>query len=114
MKLRGEYKLSLLGKLGITLCGVLFFLASCSSGSDDLVTDDKPEPYEVAGLDITDKTDVVSICYSMWFNNMYCPAYYNNTEILAANPDDPQWGPNTAFHYWVELACSHRNKNNII
>ncbi len=27
---------------------------------------------------------------------------YDNTKILSANPDNPQWGPHLAWHYWSE------------
>lgn len=27
---------------------------------------------------------------------------YDNTKILAANPDNPKWGPHLAWHYWGE------------
>jgi hypothetical protein len=27
---------------------------------------------------------------------------YDNTKLLAANPDNPKWGPVSAMHYWGE------------
>lgn len=90
------------------------FLCSCSNSAADDTSDNPKEAdsKEIAGLDITDKSDLVSICYSVWFNNTYRPAYYNNTEILAANPAKPQWGPVTAFHYWAEPAVGYYNSDN--
>lgn len=68
-------------------------------------------PYEYTGqtpedsrlFEISDKTDLVSICYSTWFdpiisaNGTADPP--NNTEILAGERD---WGGLHAFHYWAK------------
>ena len=61
------------------------------------------------GLDITDKNDLVSICYSTWFNPIVAKSgsasgIYNITEILAGNG---QWGPENAFHFWGEPAVGY-------
>lgn len=63
------------------------------------------------GLDITKKTDIVSICYSTWFNvvlgdNKNPP---NITEILAEGEKTGRykWGGETAFHYWAEPAVGY-------
>ena len=94
----------------------LFFilLLGCSSSGTDNSDDDSTEKTEekTVGLDITDKDDLVSICYSVWFNNGYRPAFYNITEILEENPDNPQWGPLHAFHYWAEPAVGYYNSDN--
>lgn len=63
------------------------------------------------GLDITKKTDIVSICYSTWFNvvlgdNKNPP---NITEILAEGEETGRykWGGETVFHYWAEPAVGY-------
>ncbi len=59
------------------------------------------------GLDITNKTDLVSICYSVWFdailgNGTEPVTDWNNiTEALAGTRP---WGGMTAFHYWAKPA----------
>ncbi|MCK3683484.1 hypothetical protein [Maribellus sp. YY47] len=113
-------------KLAISLFSIVkvyfviaFLLISlCSCGSDSGVTTDdadtsNTETEVVKGLDITQMSDVVSICYSVWFNNVYRPSYYNITEILKSNPLDPQWGPVHAFHYWAEPAVGYYNSDNV-
>lgn len=61
------------------------------------------------GLDITDKNDLVGICYSTWFNPIVAKSgsasgIYNITEILAGNG---QWGSENAFHFWGEPAVGY-------
>lgn len=61
------------------------------------------------GLDITNKSDLVSICYSTWFNPIVAKSgsssgIYNITEILAGNAE---WGPVNAFHFWGEPAVGY-------
>jgi hypothetical protein len=57
------------------------------------------------GLDITDKTDLVSICYSTWFNPIINNGeIYNIADILAGKAP---WGPVGAFHYWGEPALGY-------
>ncbi len=95
---------------------LLISVVNCSSSEGEIPGEpDIPdsEQEEVEGLDITQMSDVVSICYSVWFNEVYRPAYYNITEILRENPQDPQWGPNTAFHYWAEPAVGYYNSDNV-
>ncbi|MBP3572717.1 MAG: hypothetical protein J6M42_12255 [Clostridia bacterium] len=59
------------------------------------------------GLDITDKTDIVGICYSVWFDFILgsgtepVESWHNITEALAGNQS---WGPSPAFHYWAKPA----------
>lgn len=64
------------------------------------------------GLDITLKEDLVSICYSTWFNPVVSktnPVIYNITEILEQEKkgETPQWGPEHAFHYWAKPALGY-------
>lgn len=62
------------------------------------------------GLDITNKQDLVSICYSVWFDAILGSGtekveYWNNiTESLAGNQP---WGGVTAFHYWAKPAVGY-------
>lgn len=98
---------------------LLISVVSCSSSTGDIsnepVENDTTdiEQEEVEGLDITQMNDVVSICYSVWFNNVYRPSFYNITEILKSNPQDPQWGPVHAFHYWAEPAVGYYNSDKV-
>ncbi len=62
------------------------------------------------GLDITDKRDVVGICYSIWFDYILGSGtkpvenWANITEILAGNQS---WGAPTQFHYWAKPAAGY-------
>lgn len=59
------------------------------------------------GLDITNKKDLVSICYSVWFDGILGSGtepvtdFNNISEILAGKRD---WGDVHAFHYWAKPA----------
>ena len=76
------------------------------------------------GLDMTDKTDLVSICYSVWFDGILGTGtepvtdWHNVTEVLEGKKD---WGPQHAFHYWAKPAQGYYRstdmqaaKNNLI
>ncbi len=75
-------------------------------GEDGKVTATPREGYTL-GLDITDKQDVIGICYSVWFDYILGPgtepvtSWYNITEVLEGKQD---WGPSPAFHYWAKPA----------
>ena len=59
--------------------------------------------------DITEDTRPVGICYSTWFNPVVQkgkPIYDIHT-ILSKNPNEPQWGPKNAFHFWAEPAIGY-------
>ena len=61
------------------------------------------------GLDITKKTDLVSICYSTWFTYILGektenPNPPNISEILAGNQ---KWGGQYQFHYWAKPALGY-------
>lgn len=62
-----------------------------------------PEPKEV-GLDITNRTDLVSICYSIWFDPIIDSGIYNIQQALDGTSE---WGPVNAFHYWGEPALGY-------
>ena len=57
------------------------------------------------GLDVTDKYDLVSICYSVWFDYVLRKSdtgvdeYHDISKILAG---EQEWGGSPAFHYWAE------------
>ena len=67
------------------------------------------------GLDITNKTDLVSICYSVWFDAILGVSgsgvddWNNITEILDGKKD---WGPYPTFHYWAKPALGYYSSSN--
>ncbi len=71
-----------------------------------VVTATPDEGHEL-GLDITDKTDLVSICYSVWFDTILgggsseIDSFNNITEALAGNQGFGNLGE---FHYWAKPA----------
>ncbi|MBE0536215.1 MAG: hypothetical protein IH624_11155 [Phycisphaerae bacterium] len=44
----------------------------------------------------------VGMFYWTWHTHHAGRGPYDNSRILAENPDDPQWGPVTAAHHWGE------------
>ncbi len=83
-----------------------------------------PDEGVTPGLDMTDKTDLVSICYSVWFDGVLGTGtepvtdFHNITEVLEGKKD---WGPVHAFHYWAKPAQGYYRstdlqaaKNNLI
>lgn len=74
-----------------------------------------PTEGNTLGLDITDKTDLVSICYSVWFDAILGKSggtvdnWHNITEILAGKQD---WGPAPSFHYWAKPALGYYSSSN--
>ena len=74
-------------------------------------------PEEIGiGLDITHKNDLVSICYSIWFDAILGQSggtvdnWYNVSEVLAGNQN---WGPYAAFHYWSKPALGYYTSSNV-
>ena len=67
------------------------------------------------GLDITDKTGLVSICYSVWFDAILGKSggtvdnWHNITEILAGKQE---WGGSPSFHYWAKPALGYYSSSN--
>lgn len=59
------------------------------------------------GLDITNRSNLISICYSVWFDGILGTGdkpvtdWNNITEVLEGKRD---WGGVTAFHYWAKPA----------
>ena len=67
------------------------------------------------GLDITNKTDLVSICYSVWFDAILGVSgsgvedWNNITEVLAGKKE---WGSYPQFHYWAKPALGYYSSSN--
>ena len=63
------------------------------------------------GLDITKKTDIVSICYSTWFTKILTGKKDppNITNILAGKE---KWGALYQFHYWAKPALGYYKSDN--
>ncbi len=68
-----------------------------------------------AGLDITNKTGLVSINYTVWFDAIFKKSggwmeNWNNTaECLAGTQE---WGPKGRFHYWSKPAMGYYCSSN--
>ncbi len=73
--------------------------------SDGTVTATPTEGHKL-GLDITDMTGLVSICYTTWFDAIFDDddIMYNISEIEAGRQE---WGPPTYFHYWAKPALGY-------
>ncbi len=73
---------------------------------DDGTVKATPAEGYTLGLDITDKTDLVSICYTTWFDAIFDEGdtMYNISEIEAGRQD---WGPVNYFHYWSKPALGY-------
>ena len=85
-----------------------------TKADDGSITATPAEGYSL-GLDVTDKTDLVSICYSIWFDYVlrksdtgvdYC---HDISQILAGNRD---WGGSPSFHYWSKPALGYYCSSN--
>ncbi len=96
-------------------------ILGCSRGRKKTLTEIEARPVgdNKLGLDITDKKDVVSICYTMWFNAIHgegtnkienarnvavlTEKYGFSTEYGFGTKND-QHNAVTAFHYWSKPA----------
>ena len=83
-----------------------FEIEKCDSELSD--TEETTETKEdEMGLDITNKSDLVSICYSVWFDGILGEGddpvtdFYNISEVLAGRQE---WGNEGQFHYWGKPA----------
>jgi hypothetical protein len=56
--------------------------------------------YEEAGAPKSLRT--VGIFYFLWLGQHSQSGPWNITDLLAANPTDPDWGPQNHFHHWGE------------
>ena len=67
------------------------------------------EPSSTNRRDITEDARLVGICYSTWFNPVVKKGQpiYDIRKILSKNPNEPQWGPRNAFHFWAEPAMGY-------
>jgi len=69
-------------------------------------------------LDITNKSNLVSINYSLWFDPVVPEqggTFYDVGEIFKTsgiNKTAPVWGPLTAFHYWSKPALGYYRSDN--
>ncbi len=74
--------------------------------NDDGTVTATPAEGQTLGLDITDKQDLVSICYTTWFNAIFDEGdtMYNIADIEAGLQD---WGPANYFHYWSKPALGY-------
>ena len=83
-------------------------------GEDGSVTATPAEGHTL-GLDVTDKTDLVSICYSIWFDYILHKTdtsvedYNNIAEVLAGQRE---WGGSPSFHYWSKPALGYYCSSN--
>ena len=74
-----------------------------------------PAEGHTLGLDVTDKSDLVSICYSIWFDYVLRKTdtgvdyYHDISEILAGNKE---WGGSPSFHYWAKPALGYYCSSN--
>lgn len=72
------------------------------------VTEEQPAEEENTLFDVADRTDLVGICYSTWFdpiidaNGKKDPP--NISKVLAG---EEEWGGLYAFHYWAEPALGY-------
>ncbi len=62
------------------------------------------------GLDITNRRDLVGMCYTVWFNAILgngtepVTSWHNVTEVQAGRQP---FGPKNAFHYWAKPALGY-------
>ena len=74
-----------------------------------------PAEGHTLGLDVTDKNDLVSICYSIWFDYILHKTdtsvedYNNIAEVLAGQRE---WGGSPSFHYWSKPALGYYCSSN--
>ena len=94
---------------------IALYAASKGNTVDTVTVTATPTEGNALGLDITDKTDLVSICYSVWFDAILGTSggtvdnWHNITEILAGNQ---QWGGSPSFHYWAKPALGYYASSN--
>lgn len=92
---------------GAQIDGLDLYAASKGETVKNVTITATPTEGHALGLDITDKTDLVSICYSVWFDAIlgksggYVDNWHNITEILAGKQ---AWGRSPSFHYWAKPA----------
>ncbi len=109
--LKGEhFSLFVHGGGGAVIDDLEVLAASKGEVIENVTVTATPTEGNELGLDITDKKDLVSICYSVWFDAILGAGsekveYWNNiTESLAGNQP---WGGVTSFHYWAKPALGY-------
>ncbi len=109
--LKGEgYSLFVHGGGAAVVEDVALMGASSGEVVEHVTVNATPTEGNKLGLDITDKTDLVSICYSVWFDAILGSGtepvtdWNNITEVLAGERD---WGGVHAFHYWAKPAVGY-------
>ncbi len=114
--LQGErYSLFVHGGGGAQIDNLDLFAASKGEIVTTTTVTATPAEGHSLGLDVTDKTDLVSICYSIWFDYILGKSdtgvdYYNDiSQILAGNRE---WGGSPAFHYWAKPALGYYCSSN--
>lgn len=66
-------------------------------------------------LDITKEGKYVSILYLTWFNDHVVTGepIYDISKILRDDPENPQWGPPLAKHFWAEPALGYYRSDDV-
>ena len=114
--LQGDhYSLFVHGGGGAQIDNLDLYVASKGETVTHTVVTATPTEGNSLGLDITDKTGLVSICYSVWFDAILGKSggtvdnWHNITEILAGKQ---QWGGSPSFHYWAKPALGYYCSSN--
>ncbi len=109
--LKGEgYSLFVHGGGAAVVEDVTLMGASSGEVVEHITVTATPTEGNSLGLDITDKTGLVSICYSVWFDAILgggtepVTDWNNITEVLAG---EREWGGVHAFHYWAKPAVGY-------
>ena len=74
-----------------------------------------PTEGNTLGLDVTDRYDLVSICYSVWFDYVLrksdtgVDSYHDISKVLAG---EAEWGGSPSFHYWSKPALGYYCSSN--
>ena len=114
--LQGEhYSLFVHGGGGAQIDNLDLYAASKGETVTTTTVTATPTEGNSLGLDITDKTGLVSICYSVWFDAILGKSggtvdnWHNITEILAGKQE---WGGSPSFHYWAKPALGYYSSSN--
>ena len=110
-----HFSLFVHGGGGSQIDEIALYAASKGTSVDNVTVTATPTEGNTLGLDITDKTDLVSICYSVWFDAILGTSggtvdnWHNITEVLAGKQ---QWGGSPSFHYWAKPALGYYASSN--
>ena len=115
--LKGDhYSLFVHGGGGAQIENLDLYAASKGETVKNTIVTATPAEGHKLGLDITDKTDLVSICYSVWFDAILGKSggtvdnWHNITEILEGKQE---WGGSPSFHYWAKPALGYYSSSNV-